>query len=133
RGDARALQDVLIGLRQPAYATGSQKPDATACKRRYRGDLSLPVSPASGGKSWSMLKSVSVFKFVCVVVNPIQRTRKMTLIQMTSDSAATVLPARGAAASLSQRCTDLRVVISNTAILTPANAIIAILHRKKML
>src|SRR5439155_15459870 len=60
------------------------------------------------------------------VVNPIQRPRKMMVIHMASDSAAVVLPARGAAGALSQRCIVRPEVSSKTSILMPESTSINI-------
>ena len=55
------------------------------------------------GKSSSILTSVSIFDAARVVVKPIQRPTKMTLIHKSSYRAATVLPDSGVFVSVSQR------------------------------
>ena len=110
--DARDKDALFSGLR--AHRQGVRElPSALLVSERQEGSGGGRPQPQEPqlisdagsyfGRSLSILMSGSAGGAARVVVNPIQRPRKMMPIQRSSDTAATVCPAGGAALSVSQR------------------------------
>src|SRR5215471_8939932 len=103
--------------------------------RGHRPRLQLYQSVYFGNRFSMLISSAgSFFRYGRpVVVNPVQRPRKMIVIHKTREIAAAARPAGGALASLSHRCTDRAAVNSKMSMLIPANSNRTILEQKKKL